>query len=96
MATELIMLSEYCRRCEIDPGFVEVLAEEGMIDMVLIDEDRYIDEEQLRALTRFVAWHYELNINVEGIDAIRHMLEKIQHMQQRIAELEAILSIRRD
>ncbi|WP_028296391.1 chaperone modulator CbpM [Olivibacter sitiensis] len=95
MATELILLREYCTRCEVDPTFVQVLEDEDMIEVTLISGERYISEDQLDMLSRFVNWHYDLDINVEGIDAMRHLMEKMQRMQERIYELEAKLQIGR-
>ena len=37
--------------------------------------------------------YYELNINVPGIDALKHLLEKIKQLQQEAEILKARLRI---
>ena len=31
MQTELIIVSEYCHKCQIEPSFIDLLQEEGLI-----------------------------------------------------------------
>ena len=38
-------------------------------------------------MERFIHFHYDMDINVEGIDAIMHLLQKVRSMQQEILEL---------
>jgi hypothetical protein len=35
-----------------------------------------------------VRLHYDLDINIEGIETINHLLEKIEEMQREIAHLK--------
>ncbi|MBK8738011.1 MAG: hypothetical protein IPL98_19685 [Saprospiraceae bacterium] len=38
------------------------------------DTDKYLLEEQLPVLEQIIRLHYDLQINMEGIDVITHML----------------------
>ena len=33
MQTELIIVSEYCHKCQIEPSFIDLLQEEGLIEI---------------------------------------------------------------
>ena len=37
---------------------------------------------------KFVRLHYDLDINVEGIETISHLLEKIGELQKQILQLK--------
>ena len=44
-------------------------------------------------LEQYARWYYEMEINLEGIDAIRHMLVRVEKLQNEINELEDKLRI---
>ncbi len=92
MQTELIIVSEYCRKCDIETSFVELLAEEGLIDIQSVDGEPHLLLSQLPNLERYVRWHYDLSINIAGIDAIRHLLVRMEGMQQEIRLLKKHLA----
>lgn len=87
MKTELITITEYCTNCAIDPAFIGLLEESGLIALTVIGNDKFIHEEQLMEMERYIHFHYDMDINVEGIDAIMHLLQKVRSMQQEILEL---------
>ncbi len=93
MQTELIIVSEYCHKCGIETSFVELLAEEGLIDIQFEEGIQYLIATQLPNLERYTRWHYDLSINVAGIDAIRHLLARMDSMQKEIYSLKQQLTI---
>lgn len=84
MQTDLIIINDYCDRCQVDPSFIVELADDGLIDIQVIDEERYLPASQLAELERYTHLYYDLSINVAGIDAIHHMLERIENLQREI------------
>lgn len=93
--TDLIIIEEYCDRCHMDPSFIAELAEDGLIDVRVIDKERYIPTSQLADLERYAHLYYDLSINVAGIDAIRHMLSRIEDLQREIRSLKNELNFYR-
>lgn len=86
MAT-LINIKEYCLQYDIEQNFLIELEDSGIIYYHAAGEEKYIQEEQFPELERYIRFYYDLHINVEGIDAIRHLLHKIQDMEQEIKSL---------
>lgn len=85
MATRnLIQLTEICSHCGVDVSFVHSLQELGHIEVVVQDEQQFIDEVQLKMLEQMIFFHRELHINVEGIDAIAHLLNRIETLQREL------------
>jgi chaperone modulatory protein CbpM len=91
--SKLITIREYSINYNIEPEFLISLEDLGILFFKLEGEEKYIQEEQLRELERYIHFHYDLNINVEGIDAIRHLLEKVNHMHTEIRELKTRLNL---
>ena len=95
MERNLITITEYCSKYNIESSFIDALEALGIIVLTIVDEERFIHLEQLSEMDRYIHLHYELEINIEGIDAIRHLLTKMTTMQEEIRELRKQLSIGR-
>lgn len=91
MPEELITVTEYCVHYHTDIAFVDALEQNGLITLTQIEQERFIPYEQLQELEWYSRLHRELDINLEGIDVVRHLLQKIKSMQDHIQELEARL-----
>ncbi|MDE5612935.1 MAG: chaperone modulator CbpM [Odoribacter sp.] len=87
METELIIIDEYCQKSHTDPTFLLSLEESGLIEIRTVDGERYLLASQLREVERYSHLYYDLSINLEGIDAIRHMLGRIEDLQNEIFRL---------
>ena len=87
MDTELIIISEYCEKSHTDPTFLLSLEEGGLIEIRTVDGERYLLSSQLRELERYSHLYYDLSINIEGIDAIRHLLERMDSLQREVRRL---------
>lgn len=93
MERDLITITEYCIKYDIEPSFIDSLEETGIILLTNIDQERFIHIEQLPEIDRYIHFHYDLQINIEGIDAIRHLLNKVSSMQEEIQQLKRQLAI---
>lgn len=96
MQNELIIISEYCNKCHIEPSFIDMLHEGGLIDIRTDDGKRYLTFSQLPDVERYSRMYYDLSINMEGIDAIHHLLERIEEMQKEIHSLRGRLRLFED
>lgn len=85
MATRnLIQIAQVCTHCGVDVSFVHSLHELGHVEVIIENDDHFIDESQLKALEQMIYFHSELQINLEGIDTIAHLLRKIENLQQEL------------
>ena len=87
MQNELIIVSEYCNKCHIEPEFIGMLQEGGLIDVLTQNGIQYLTTDELPDVERYSRLYYDLDINMEGIDAIRHLLERMGEMQREIEYL---------
>ena len=87
MQNELIIVNEYCNKCHIEPEFIGMLQEGGLIDVLTQNVIQYLTTDELPDVERYSRLYYDLDINMEGIDAIRHLLERMGEMQREIEYL---------
>ena len=55
------------------------------------EEDRYIEYDYLQEIEQYVRWYYELEINIEGIEALHHMLQQVRDLQSDVERLRSEL-----
>lgn len=84
----LIPANEFCASHNIEISFIDSLQETGLIEITTIKDTDYIQESQLYDLEKIVRLYYELDINLEGIDTVFHLLQRINDMQDEITLLK--------
>ena len=84
---KLIPADEFCSYHKIEISFVQTLREYGLIETTTIEETSFINEDQLEEIEKMVRLHYDLHINFEGLDAIRHLLDQLHVMQSEMTTL---------
>ncbi|HEY6902455.1 MAG TPA: chaperone modulator CbpM [Puia sp.] len=76
-----IPAGDFCAFHHVELSFIETLHASGLIELTIRDGAFFLPEEQLSILEKFTRWHYELDINTEGIEALSHLLERVQQLQ---------------
>ena len=84
---ELIPAEDFCLHHKIEYSFISSLENSGLISVTSVKRSSYIHADDLHKLERFVRLHYDLDINIEGIETINYLLEKIENMQQELVQL---------
>ena len=85
---EYISIDEWCTHYSIETSFVRALDEHGLIELKQVNQSYSINYDQLSLLEKYMHMHYELDINLEGIEVISHLLEKIERMQSELRVLK--------
>ena len=80
----LIQIKQFCVYHEIEHTFITELHNYGLVEIIIQEEDEYLHPEQLPTIEKMIRMHYDLKINLEGIDAIYHLLNKIEALQQNL------------
>jgi chaperone modulatory protein CbpM len=89
MKTEyLIAIDEFCARHNVKISFISSLQQTGLIKITTIKEAEFIDAGQLQQLEKIIRLYYDLDINLEGIETITNLLQKIVSQQEEIIALK--------
>ena len=84
---ELIPAEDFCMYHNVEYAFISSLQDSGLISITSIEHSTYIPADEIQKLEKLVRLHYDLDINLEGIETIYHLLEKIEEMQKEILYL---------
>ncbi len=83
-----IPANEFCVNHNIEISFISSLEETGLIEIIKFEDKGYFRESQLSELEKIVRLYFDLDINMEGIDTINHLLKKIDDLQNEIIQLK--------
>ena len=86
-AGNLIAVDDFCINHNLEISFVSSLQQNGLIKITTIKETGFIDADQLRQLEKIVRLYFELDINLEGIETITYLLQRINSLQEEITLL---------
>ncbi|MCM0666298.1 MULTISPECIES: chaperone modulator CbpM [Flavobacterium] len=84
----LIQIKQFCMYHEIENTFITELNNYGLIHIINEENDEFLEQEQLPTVEKMIRMHYDLKINLEGIDAIAHLLNKIEALQQNLNTIQ--------
>jgi chaperone modulatory protein CbpM len=77
---ELIPANEFCTYHHVELSFIHSLHDSGLIVMTIQNGIAFLPTDELPVVEKFVRWRYELSINPEGIEALSHMLHRVEHL----------------
>lgn len=84
----LIPAEDFCSFYSIEYSFISSLHDQGLIELKAEDNRKCIDIDELQKIEKLIRLHYDMDINIEGIDAITHLLQKMNAMQEEIIRLK--------
>lgn len=92
-AETMISIREFCIHHKIELEFIHNLTHSGLIEVNAIEDELFIPIDQLSQLEKLVRFHYEMDINLPGIESISHLLNRISEMQLQILKLNNKLRV---
>lgn len=58
-------------------SFFTELEEMKLIEIVILDEAKHIEVQHIKAVEKLIRLHFELNINMEGLDVVNNLLDEV-------------------
>lgn len=87
-----ISIRTFCELHDVKESFVRSMCE---FEIVRVDQEKgesLLSVDELPLLEKMVRLHNELDINVEGVQAVFHLLQQVENLQDEVAMLRRKLS----
>lgn len=84
---QLIPATDFCVHYNIEVSFLHTLEDYGLLQVTTQNEALYIDADDLNNVEKILHLHQDLDINLEGIDAIMQLLNRLEQTQQELLAL---------
>jgi hypothetical protein len=88
-----ISIANLCTHYQIEISFFNALEEVGLLEITVIEQIPCLHQDYIGDLEKIIGFHHHLNINIEGIDAIFNLLNKIENLQQELQSTKNRLAV---
>ena len=85
---KMILVEMICSSYNVEADFIDTLIDCGLIEVVTVEQHQFIDKNRVNDLERMIRLHYDLDINMEGIETITHLLQRMQMLQDEMLVLK--------
>ncbi|MEP6465217.1 MAG: chaperone modulator CbpM, partial [Parafilimonas sp.] len=89
----LVPVTLCCEQYKVELSFIQSLHQYGFLHIVSVEATPFISTDDLQILEKLIRMYYELDINLQGIEAISFLLERVQNMQHEISYLKSKLNV---
>lgn len=80
-----VPIQTVCSHYQVEESFMHHLMEYGFIETIFDGQTTCIEMEQLQKIEKIIRMYHELELNMEGIDVIFNLLQKIMTLQDELA-----------
>lgn len=87
MENKLIPVEDICAYHHVEIKFIQSLEDFGLIHTTVKKKSAFLPMAELTKLEQYLRLAQELEINLEGIHAVSHLLNQVEHMQEEIRTL---------
>jgi hypothetical protein len=83
----LVSANQFCIHHNVELSFIFDLQQSNLIEIVHVEEEVFLPLHQIKQLEKLVRLHYEMDINLAGIEAVANLLQQIDSLQQKLVYL---------
>lgn len=84
---KLIPIEQLCLHYEIEISLFYELHSFNIVEIISIEDSNFIHEDKINVVEKVIRMQKDLNINLEGVDTVLNLLDKINNLQ---TELNAV------
>ena len=78
---QLIAVDVFATHQGVDVTFVLALHERGLIHITVLEAQPFLEPTDLARVEQLARMYYDLDINLEGIEAICHLMDRMETAQ---------------
>lgn len=83
-----ISVKQFCTSYKIPQHFIDSLSTFELINIVEIDATNHILIDDISKIEQLMRMHFDLNVNLEGLDVINNLLNQIFALKDQVKLLE--------
>jgi hypothetical protein len=89
----IISITTICARYQVPATFIYSLCEYELLETIEKEGEEFIPASHLHRIEKMIRLHYELDINMEGLDAINNLLQQVWNLQEENQKLKDRLNL---
>lgn len=88
----LISVAQLCSYYKVEHSFFSSLNEFGIVEINTIENTTFIHQEKINDIEKIIRLVEELDVNIESVDIVFHLLNKIETLQEELNSMKNKLS----
>lgn len=93
---KFVSVVHLCDIYHTEISFFKELNEYGLIEIVTKKNDLYLHQDALFEVERIIRLQRELHVNMEGVDVVLNLLQKVEHLQDELHRTKSRLRLYED
>ncbi len=81
---DFILINQLCSNYKVELSFFNELNEIGLIEITTIEQSQFIHHDKINDIEKMIRIHRELDVNIEGIDVVFNLLQKVNDLQNEL------------
>ena len=90
---DLITTEELCERYSVEHTFIRSLNNSGLLEVITVEKREYVPCDKMAEFEKMLRLHYDLEINLEGLEAIKHLLDRLSSLKEENLKLRNRLGL---
>lgn len=83
-----ILTDDLCTYYRVEQKFIEDLHESELIHLRVYERRYYLSMDEIGEFERMCRLHYEMEVNLEGLEVIRNLLDSVRQLQDQNRRLQ--------
>ncbi|MBK9733805.1 MAG: chaperone modulator CbpM [Saprospiraceae bacterium] len=79
-----VLAEKFCTHHDIEISFINSLGEYGLVDVIAFENSLYLANDSLHNIEKMMRLHFDLGVNIEGIEVIENLLQQIQTLHHEL------------
>ncbi len=79
-----IPVNTLCTHYKVELSFFDNLNAIGLIEIQTVEEMQYVHQDSIYDIEKMIRMHQDLDVNIEGIDVVLNLLQKIDALKKEI------------
>lgn len=88
-----IPITTICTHYKVETTFIQGLNDYGLIEITTIEHAPCIHENTIKSLESMIRLHDDLHLNLEGIDTVFNLLDRIENLQSELKTVRSQLRL---
>lgn len=90
---KFIPINQLCDCYTVETSFFKKLHEEGLIELITVEQSTCVHQDSLTTFEKIMRIHNDLHVNIEGIDVVMNLLEKVEDLNHELQQLKNRLKL---
>jgi len=90
---ELVATEDLCTKYSVEHTFIRSLNDSGLLEIITVEKTEYVHCDNISDFEKLRRMHYDLHINIEGLEAIENLLNQVKKLQKSNLQLRNRLNL---